>query len=59
MPQSGQFLHYRSHSLYYNEKVRTKKNNVKRVNLQVQIFQAKKFKSLSLLATELLQLKNP
>ena len=42
MPQSGQFLHYRSNSLYYNEKVRTKKLKVKRINLQVQTFQAKK-----------------
>merc|ERR1712055_466962 len=42
MPQSGQFLHYRSNSLYYNEKVRTKEKFVNRYNLQVQIFQAKK-----------------
>ena len=42
MPQSGQFLHYRSNSLYYNEKVRTKEKKVKRVNLQVQTFQVKK-----------------
>merc|ERR1711984_53494 len=57
--QLGQFLHYNGNSLYNNEKMRTKKNHVKCVNLQVHIFQAKKIKSLSLLATELLQLKNP
>merc|ERR1712239_42969 len=51
MPQSGQFLHYRSNSLYYNEKV-------KHVNLQVQTFQAKKIMSISLFPRELLQLKN-
>merc|ERR1712121_436318 len=58
MPQSGQFLHYRSNSLYYNEKVRIKKH-AKRINLQVQIFQTKNIMSISLFARELLQLKNP
>ena len=59
MPQSGQFLHYRSNSLYYNEKVRTKKI-VNRFNLQVQTFQAKKNITLiPLFPRELLQLKNP
>ena len=60
MPQSGQFLHYSSHSLYYNERVRTKKIKVKRVNLRVQTFQAKKkIMSISLFPRELLQLKYP
>ena len=42
MPQWGQFLHYRSNSLYYNEKVTTKKLCGVRYNLHVQIFQTKK-----------------
>ena len=59
-PQSGQFLHYNYNSLYYIEKIRTKKIHVKCVNLQVQIFQTKKnIKSISFFAKELLQAKNP
>ena len=58
MPQSGQFLHYRSNSVYYDEKVRTKEKFVNRYNLQVQTFQAKKkIMSIPLFPRELLQLK--
>ena len=60
MPQWGQFLHYISNSLYYNEKVTTKKSSKVRYNLQVQTFQAKKkIMSISLFPRELLQFKNP